>query len=319
MSYLFKWQSVSFVSRVIAMLLGIVQSIFIINILSPSDWGTIQVIEGIISIVGTSQAFGLTSGSTREIAGAKTNQEAFKVFLTSLVLRLVISIPFVVYLYIFAPSLAALSSNPDQVVWALRLLAGVLLLQSAQGIFNSVLSGFRKFKILFVYQVVVAFVSVILYIPLVYLYDFQGFYYAYLSFNLVGTFILLYLALANFERPFPKLNLRDVKIVLKDIFAISITIYVVKLIHSLWQRSPILYLNYVLNIDESIIALFGFALLYSTKLLVFSDSITDVTLPVMSKKYTEDVEEFKKSYKSNFVKTFAIITFVSFLAAFLNL
>jgi len=70
-SYLLKWQSISFLSRLVAMIIGIIQSIYIVNFLSQSDYGSVQVVLGIASIVGASQAFGLTSGSTREISGAK--------------------------------------------------------------------------------------------------------------------------------------------------------------------------------------------------------------------------------------------------------
>ena len=98
-SSLFKLQSISLISRIMAMFLGIVQSVFIVKTISQTGWGTIQVIASIASIVGASQAFGLTSGSTREIAGAKTNSEAFKIFITSLIFRICISLPFAIYLF----------------------------------------------------------------------------------------------------------------------------------------------------------------------------------------------------------------------------
>ncbi|PIR43572.1 hypothetical protein COV24_01985 [candidate division WWE3 bacterium CG10_big_fil_rev_8_21_14_0_10_32_10] len=315
-SSLFKLQSISLISRIMAMFLGIVQSVFIVKTISQTGWGTIQVIASIASIVGASQAFGLTSGSTREIAGAKTNSEAFKIFITSLIFRICISLPFAIYLFVFAPALAQSNSDSIDVVWALRIISFVLLLQASQGIFNSVISGFRKFKTLFTYQVVIAFISVLLYIPLVYLYQFKGYYYAYFLFNFIGFVVLLVLAIQNFEKPFPKILFIDSKKILKEIFGISLVIYLVKLIYTFWQQSPVLYLKYILNIPESSIAIFSLAMFYSTKLMVFSDSITDVTLPVMSKKFIDDIEDFKISYKKNYIKTFLIITFVSSIAVY---
>ena len=315
---LLKTQSISFISRLTAMALGIIQSLFIVNILSSTEWGAIRLITSIASIVGTSQALGLTSGSTREISQAKDKKEVFKIFLTSLSVRLLISLPFILYLYLFSDKLASNSSEPNLVSWALKIVSITLIFQASLGIFNSVLAGLRKFKIIFTYQALIALFSVFVYIPLVYFLRFKGFYYAYLTFNLTSFMILGFLALKSMDFAFQKLNKQDFKRIFKAIFGISLVVYVVKLIFTFWQEGPVLFMNYILHSPESLIAVFGFAMFYSTKLMVFSDSITDVTLPEMSKKFGEDKEAFKKAYQENYAQTFLIITTFSALASSLH-
>ncbi len=318
MSYLLKWQSISFISRLVAMFLGIVQSIVIVNVLTTGNWGAVQVAASIASIIGVSQSLGSTSASTREISSSKTNQEAFKVFLSSLILRNLISAPFVIFLFVAAPFLAKnRTSDFNDVVWALRLISITLIIQTSQGIFNSVLSGFHKFKEIFIFQVLIAVVSVLLFIPLVYFYQFRGFYYAYFAFNLISALVLFFLSMRNFHKPYVLMSKKEFMTIAKEIFSISLGIYFVKLLYTLWAQGPILFLEYIQKQPE-LIPIFAFGLLYATKLSVFSDSLTDVTLPVMSKKFVEDIEDFKVTYKSNFAKTFLIITFFCTLAAFWN-
>ncbi len=315
---LLKTQSISFISRFTAMILGIVQSLFIVNILTSTEWGAIRIITSIASIVGTSQALGLTSGSTREISQAKSKKEVFKIFFISFLVRLFISLPFILYLFFFSNSLASKSSNPALVSWALRIVAITLLFQSSLGIFNSVLAGLRKFKIIFTYQALIALFSVFVYIPLVYFLRFKGFYYAYLLFNMTSFVILGFLAFKSMGFNFEKTTLTDFKRILRAIFGISLVVYIVKIAFTFWREGPVLFMNYILNSPESLVAIFGFAMFYSTKLMVFSDSITDVTLPEMSKKFGENKEEFKKSYIKNYKQTFLILTSFSAIAASLH-
>ena len=311
---LFKWQSISFLSRLMALVLGIIQSFVIINVLPLNEYGAVKVVASIASLIGVSQALGITSASTREISGAKNKTDASKIFLTSLILRNLISIPFVIGLFLLAPLLAANRTESfDNVVWALRVLSITLIIQTSQGVFNSVLSAYQKFKIIFLFQVFIAVVSIFLYIPLVYFYGFKGYYLAYLFFNITSCCILAILALKQLK--FVQITVSELYSISKSIFSISITIYVTKLLYTFWIDGPILFLEYIKE-EKFVIPIFSFALLYTTKLSVFSDSITDVTLPVMSKKFAQNIDEFKNSYKLNFSKTFVIITFVASFASF---
>ena len=83
MKSLLKWQAISFISRGLAMAVGIVQSIVIVRILSVGEYGLITLATSIGGAFGIYQHLGLASGSTREISSAKNNKEIFEIFLTS--------------------------------------------------------------------------------------------------------------------------------------------------------------------------------------------------------------------------------------------
>jgi len=77
-----KWQIISFISRGMSMVVGIVQSFAIIRILTVSEWGLVQLAVSIGGALGIYQHLGLASASTREISAAKEDSEVFKIFVT---------------------------------------------------------------------------------------------------------------------------------------------------------------------------------------------------------------------------------------------
>src|SRR3990167_10566143 len=104
MKDLTRWQLISFISRGVAMAFGIVQSFVIVRILSVGEWGVVQIAVSIGGAFGIYQHLGLASGSTREISAAKNDTEVFKIFVTALVIRYVVTIPLVLFLFFSANS-----------------------------------------------------------------------------------------------------------------------------------------------------------------------------------------------------------------------
>ena len=180
--------------------------------------------------------------------------------------------------------------------------------------FNSVISGTQRFKQLFIYQVAIAAVGLFIYIPLIYFYRVDGYFYALAAFNLVGSLSLGFLALKPLKGRLNLPSKADFKRLLKDILSISMGIYLVKIIYTYWQKSGPLLLGLEFTAEE--IGLFGFALLYAAKLMTVSDAITDVNLPVLSKKFVNNVEEFKGLFVANFNKIFAFVVFAAVSAVF---
>lgn len=311
---MFKWQSISFLSRLIALVIGIVQGSLVIRILSIQDWGSVQLVLAAAAIVGATQALGLTSGTTREIVGAKNNAEAYRVFITSLIIRLTLSIPFLLIFFLSAENLTKNLPDPQLGAWAIRIIIVAMLFDTATGIFNTVLGGFRKYSVLFSYQIVRAFISFAAYVVLSYIYGFKGFFYGFLTFNVLNFIGLLILAFRYFDKPLPSINFGQFKRHAINIFGISLTVYLVKLLFSVWDRSPDLFLNRFLQIPIEEVAVVSLALVYCRKLMVFSDALTDVTLPEMSKKFFENFDDFKKSYVRNFSLTFVLISLFAVMA-----
>ena len=179
-----------------------------------------------------------------------------------------------------------------------------MMFQGVQSILNSVISGTKRFKRLFIYQVVVSVISAVLFIPLVYFYKIPGYFWAYMVFNIINSICLGFLALAPLRGKLLLPSKSDFKILFRDIFSISIAIYLVKILATNWERLGTNVLG--LYGRPEIIAIFAFAVLYSKKILSISDAVTDVSLPVLSEKYSKDIDDFKLSFKKNFIFSYYI-------------
>jgi len=314
MKSLFKWQFISFMSRGMAMLIGLVQSFVILRVLSQAEWGFVQLALSIGGALGIYQHLGLASASTREIAASKDDTKIFKIFLTSVFIRYLITLPLAVGLFFLAPRISTEIYKYPELIFPLQLYAVTILFQGFQSILNSVISGTKRFKHLFIYQVVIAFVSALLYIPLVSLYGVYGYFYAFLLFNIISTISLGILAFAPLKNKLVLPTRKDFSALFKDIFSISLVIYVSKIIYTNWEKFGTNALG--LSVTPEMVAVFGFAVVFAKKIMNISDAVTDVNLPILSEKFVEDIDDFKKTFKHNFDRIFSFVILSSSVAAF---
>lgn len=296
------------------MALGIVQSIVIVRILTVAEYGLVNIVMSVGGAFGVYQHLGLASGSTREISSAKDDTEIFKIFTTSFFIRYLVTVPLALILFAFSKYIAVAQYGNEAMILPLRIFSGILLIQGVQSIFNSVISGMRRFKQLFIYQMVIAFVSIFIYIPFIYFYKVDGYFYALALFNLIGSISLGFISLKPLKGKIQMPTKADFKRLLKDILSISLGIYIVKIIYTYWQKSGPLLLG--LSITPEEVGIFSFALLYGAKLMTVSDAVTDVNLPVLSKKFVDNISEFKELFAANFDKIFAFIIFAATSAIF---
>lgn len=323
MKNLEKWQIISFLSRGIAMAFGLVQSFFILRFLTRGEWGIIQIASSIGGAFGIYQHLGLASGSTREISAAKNDTEVFKIFCTAASIRYLMTIPIAISLFFFAKQIMQFGGyNQEALIMPIKVYALVLLAQGVQSILNSVISGTQRFKRLFLYQSLIAVVSVFVYIPLTYLYRINGYFYALLLFNIISSFVLGYLAFKPLKFKFALPSKADFSRLFKDLVSISVAIYIVKVIYTLWEKSGPLVLghDFVQSFSPEktadLVGIFAFGMLYAKKLLAISDAVTDVNLPVFSEKYVKDFNNFKQLFTKNFDRIFVLIMFISMFAVY---
>ena len=296
------------------MAFGIVQSFVIVRILTVGEWGIVQIAVSIGGAFGIYQHLGLASGSTREISAAKSDTEVFKIFVTAALIRYLITIPIAIFLFFSAEALAVNKYFEPALILPIKIYAFVLLIQGIQSILNSVISGTKRFKYLFLYQSLIAVVSMFLFIPLVYYYHVYGYFYALALFNIASSLVLTYLAFKPLTCEFSLPSKSDFKILFKDLLSISLAVYVVKVIYTMWEKSGTLILG--LYLSKEMVGIFAFALLYAKKLVAISDAVTDVNLPVMSEKYLKNIDEFKDLFSRNFDKIFVFILFSAFTVVY---
>ena len=304
MKELTKWQVISFISRGVAMALGIIQSFFIVRLLTVAEYGLVQLAASIGGAFGIYQHLGLASGSTREISAAKDDTEIFKIFITALVIRYVVTVPLVLFLFLSANNLAVNAYNDESLILPIKIYALVLIFQGVQSILNSVISGTKRFKHLFLFQSGIAIVSVLLFIPLVYFYKVNGYFYALAIFNLVSSTILAYLAFRPLKGKLVFPSKSDFKALFKELLSISLAIYFVKILYTWWEKSGPLLLGF--EVTKETVGIFAFSMLYAKKLMNISDAVTDVNLPVLSEKYVNDTSSFIKIFSDNFNKIYIL-------------
>ncbi len=313
MASLGKWQIVSFLSRGIAMAMGIIQSFVIIRILSVEEWGMIQLAVSIGSSLGIYQHLGLASASTREISAANKETDIFKIFVTTAIVRYLVTIPLSLGLFFWASRIAEIYHTP-QIVLPLKVYAIALLFQGIQSILNSVVAGTQKFKELFIYQAGIAVVSVLVYLPFVYYYRVNGFFYAFFIFTAISAVSLCVIAFKPIYKNLKMPSRSEFTAILKSLFSLGMAIYVVKVIVVNWEKLGTNLLG--LTANAQVLAIYAFAVLYAKKLLHVSDAVTDVNLPVFSERYASDLENFKHTFMRNFNKIFSIILFFAMSAIF---
>lgn len=314
MKDLLKWQLISFGSRGVAMALGIIQSVVIARILTVSEYGLVGIVTAIGGVFGIYQHLGLASGSTREISAAKEDSEIFKIFVTSVVIRYFITFPLAIGLFFAANYLAIDRYGHPELVLPIQIYAVVLFVQGVQSMFNSVVSGMQRFKTLFVYQALISFVSVLIYIPFIYFFKVTGYFYALLAFNIIGSLALGTIALWPIRKSLVFPSVDDFKRLIREILSISLAIYFVKIFYTMWQKSGPLLLG--IDVSPELVGIFSFAMLFSSKIMAVSDAVTDVNLPMLSKKFVSDFEEFRKVFSENFDKIFSFIVFSAVSAVY---
>jgi len=321
-----KWQVISIISRFGAQIIGTLQWYLVALILSAPSYGLYSIVSGIAKSFGSYQNLGLQSTSNREIAAAKDLTHAFKVFFVVATFRYFISVPLAFLLFYKSTAISTqFDSDPSKIVFALKIYALVILFQAIQGIFNTVLAGLKKFKILFSYQFLFTIISFIISIPLVYLFDFEGTIVSILVTTIVSVLILGYFAIKSFEGNFIFPTWIEYKEILKDILSLSLSVYIVKVIFSNWENlgKAVIGASFILALFESkaslqLVAVFGIALAYSAKLMMISDSITDVNMTIFTEKYLKDLKNFASDFLKNFSKIFVTTTFVAVTVLFWN-
>ena len=311
MKSILRLQVFSFVSRLVAMFSGIFQSLIIVNLLSVKQFGLIGLVTSIAGIAGITQHLGLASSSTKEISNAKSDSEVINIVIASLSIRFLISFPIAFILIFFAPQIANYYQNND-LIFPLKIFGIVTIIQAFQSIFNSVISGTHRFKALFLYQSLISFVSILIYVPLIYKYSIEGFFYALVIFNLIQTLALGYVAFSKMELKFHSLDSKHILHIAKNLLKVSLAIYFVKILFTGWQEIPVAVLGKMYSLE--VLALFTFALNFSSKLMSISDAVTDVNLPVYSKKSAD--KDFFDHFTKNFNVLFYFIFFVGISASF---
>ncbi len=311
---LVKYQSWSVITKVITTGLSVIQGIIIVRILSPSEYGLIGIVLAVGGMIGVLEHFGLATGSIREISVTKKINEASKVLFTSLFVRLMISLPLATGLFFASDYISNNIYHHPEISFPLKLFSLVIVFRGGQDVFASSLNGLQKFKYLFSFQILSSIITLSIFVVLVKYKNFIGYFFAMLLVSLILSVILVIINFKIFKKEFVLPNVEEFKNIFKNIFKIGLVTYVVKILYIMWQKIGILIAGFFLLPKE--IGYISFALFMGIKTTFFMEAVSGVNLPVMSKKYNESIEIFKKEFKENFSKVFIISFFGSIAIVF---
>jgi O-antigen/teichoic acid export membrane protein len=138
-------QLLSLTTKAITTTLGIIQSIIVVRILSPAEFGLVGLAMAIGTVVGVSQHLGIVDGAIREIAVRKKKEEIGKVFWVSNITRQAVTIPLSLLLMLLARPVAEGIYGRPEITPYIYMFASILILQGVEGVFGATLTGLKKF------------------------------------------------------------------------------------------------------------------------------------------------------------------------------
>ncbi|GFP23083.1 hypothetical protein HKBW3S09_00550 [Candidatus Hakubella thermalkaliphila] len=297
------------ITKFIMIAFSLVQSVIVIRLLSPQEYGFIGLVLAFAGIVGVYQHLGLGVGTLREVSLARDEQEASKIFFTSLSVRMLITLPLVFGLLLFSSYITNTIYHRPEILFGTRLVAFTILFNGIMEIVFNVLNGLQKFKQVFILQILNSAVSMLVVVPFVFFLKYDGYFIG--SLITVILFLLIYvlslLKVFGFRLLVP--NKSEFKKIFRAVFGIGIFIYIAKILYGLFMQSGILILGYYSTPDT--VGYLKFAIGYGFYLLSFSNAVNYINLPVMSKRFAENVVFFKESFKDNFDKFFSLTLFAA--------
>jgi stage V sporulation protein B len=299
-------QFLGITTKIILILISVIQGMIVIRLLSISEYGLVGIVLAVSSIVGVYQHLGLGIGTLREVASVKGNDAVSRVFSTSFFARLSITLPIAFILFLLADKIAINIYHRPEIIFGIKITAFVILANGIQEIGFNVLNGIQKFKSVFLLQILNSILNLMLVVGFIYFWNYNGYFVG----NLIATIIFCilfiiftYLAIGK-KLIFPKKG--EFIEIFKSIFTIGLFIYLGKIFFGLFNQSGILIFGYFASNDE--VGYLRFAITYGSYILAFSNAVNHINITIMTKKFMQDKDTYKRDFIGNF-NTFFYATF----------
>jgi O-antigen/teichoic acid export membrane protein len=278
-------------TKVVTLTLGVLQTVIILHILSPAQYGIIGIVTALASLVGVSQNVGVTDATIREIAMTDDVKHRAHIFWVSLWFRMLFTLPISLVLALFAGIISTLVYKLPDMQILIYIMSVVLILQGIQGVLGGVFSGLRVFGLLYVFQMITALLNILIFASFAYFYGVTGFFLAMVLSTIIFILMLaIYLPKAIGGRlDYPSKN--DFIVVWKDIFHTGFWTYLARIFSVAWQQSPMLLLGKWTT--PEVVGLYNVALSFGSKLTVLAAAIGEVNLAFLSNAFAKGKENFR--------------------------
>lgn len=272
--------------------LGILQTAIVLRLLGPGPYGIVGIVISLGALVGVSQHVGAVDAAIREIAVADTARRRAAVFWVSLWLRMAVTVPISVLLFLLAPWIGAHVYALPDIPHLVRLMSVILVLHGIQGILGGAFTGQRAFGMLYALQLVMSLLNVPLFAFLTSVHGVRGFFEAVILAAL-GFIILLAVFLrralgGTIAHP----GVSEARFVLRDIVYTGGWTYGARILSVAWQRVPVLLLGRWASPD--VVGLFNAAVTFGSKLQLLAAALGEVNLAFLSATFATSRDAFRR-------------------------
>lgn len=290
-------QFLSVTTKAITTVLGIVQSLIIIRILSATEYGIVGLVMAIGGLIGVSQHLGIVDGAIREIAIRKNKNEIGRVFWVSHIARQAVTLPLSLALSGLAGFIAVRVYGRVEIIPYIQIFAGVLILQGLQDVLGATLTGMKKFTSLYAIQIITAAVNIAVFGYLTWEYHVAGFFWAIIITTLLMVVLLAVIIRKELAGHLRLPTVADIRVYGKNLFRIGIFMYISRIFYVIWQKLPILILGGVLTGKE--LGYLNVSLTFGSKLVILAAALSEVNLSWMSTLFANEKDEFAKTVTRN--------------------
>lgn len=307
-------QLFSLATKAVTTALGILQSVIVVRILSPAEFGLVGLVMSIGSVIGVSQHLGIVDGAIREIAVRKKKDEIGKVFWVSHIARQAVTIPLSLALVILAEPIAVGIYDRPEIVPYILIFAGVLIFQGLQDVLGATITGLKKFGTLYAIQIITAAINVGVFGYMTWQWGIYGFFWAIV----ITTSIMIILLAASVIRTLRGyLSLptwQDIKTYGKSVMHIGAFMYVARIFFVVWQRLPILLLGGVLSAEE--LGFINISLTFGSKLTIIAMALSEVNLAWMSSLFVQKRDAFAREVTRNMHRVLVLMLLMTLVLLF---
>lgn len=221
-------QFMSLATKAITTVLGIAQSIIIVRILTPAEFGLVGLVMSIGSVIGVSQHLGIVDGAIREIAVRSKKKDIANIVWASHIVRQIVTIPLSLILFGIAPIIAAKYGYP-QITPYIRIFAVSLIFQGLQDVWGATLTGIKRFVSLYVIQIITATINIAVFGYLTWQYGVNGFFWAVVITTAIMVVMLAGDSLRALRSLFAVPKLADLRLVARQVIRIGLYTYVARI------------------------------------------------------------------------------------------
>lgn len=301
---MFKTQFLSLGSNGLIFVLGILQTVIVIKILSIKDYGIVGLAVAVGGIIGILHHLGLIGAMTREMSVQKTPAGASKVLFSALFVRMITSVLLALVIYFMAPLISLHLYHQPKLLPCLKIFALVIIFQGVAEVLDGSILGLQKFNSYFITRLVLGGTNLALFTLLVYHYRINGYFYALLTSSLLRVGLDFILIHKHLKSHFILPAKNEFSQILKQLFQVGLTVYGIKIGNVILQKAGILILGLYASVE--MVGQFNFVMSIGAKLMVLSSAITLINVPFMSKIFSQSKRLFAKTFKTSFNQFFLL-------------